>query len=112
LIDDLVKRDGFDEQKVLAVPQTFAGMSSACLRLQAEILEAKIDADGCPVTAWSVSNTADQRDGKDNLMFTKKKSRGRIDPVIAMTIATALWLRRPEVEEPQYSIAFMGGRKR
>jgi hypothetical protein len=34
-------------------------------------------------------------DGKDNLMFAKGKSRGRIDPVIAATIGMQLWLRRP-----------------
>ena len=99
LIDQLVKQDGFPEDQVLAVPQSFIGMSSACLRMQAEILGGNIDARGCPVTAWSVSNTVGQKDGKDNLMFTKGKSRGRIDPVIAATIGMALWLKQPE-EQP------------
>lgn len=94
LIDDLV-REGFDETHVLAVPQTFAGMSAACLRVQADMLAGEIDAGGCPVTAWSVSNVVANRDGKDNLMFAKGKSRGRIDPVISGTIAEALWLKRP-----------------
>lgn len=95
LISQLINEDGFDETQVLAVPQTFAGMSSACLKVQAEILAGGIDARGCPVTAWAVSNTVDQRDGKDNMMFVKKKSRGRIDPIIAPTIAIALALRMP-----------------
>jgi phage terminase large subunit-like protein len=95
LIDELIQEDGFAESQVVAVPQTYAGMSSACLRVQAEILDACIDAGGCPVTGWSVSNTVGQKDGKDNLMFTKGKSRGRIDPVIAPTTATALKLREP-----------------
>jgi phage terminase large subunit-like protein len=95
LIEELVQEDGFTEEQVLAVPQTYAGMSSACLRVQADILAGDIDARGCPVTAWSVSNTVGQRDGKDNLMFVKGKSRGRIDPVIGPTIATALQLRMP-----------------
>jgi phage terminase large subunit-like protein len=95
LITQLVNEDGFSESQVLAVPQTFAGMSSACLHLQAEILDGKVDARRCPVTAWAVSNVAGQRDGKDNLMFAKGKSRGRIDPVIAATIATALYLKQP-----------------
>jgi phage terminase large subunit-like protein len=55
---------------------------------------AAVDARGCPVTAWAVSNVVDQRDGKDNCMFIKKKSRGRIDPVIAPTIGMALALRQ------------------
>jgi len=51
------------------------------------------------VTAWAVSNTVGQRDGKDNLMFVKGKSRGRIDPMIAPTIAMALALRMPVERE-------------
>lgn len=70
-------------------------MSSACLRFQAETLASNVDACGCPATAWAVSNAVGQRDGKDNLMFTKGKSRGRIDPVIAPTIAMSLALRLP-----------------
>lgn len=93
LIDELVSLDGFSQEQVLEVPQTFAGMSSACLRVQADILAGEVDAGGCPVTAWAVSNAVPNIDGKDNLMFAKGKSRGRIDPLIAGTIATALSLR-------------------
>jgi phage terminase large subunit-like protein len=110
LIDELVREEGFAADRVLAVPQTYQGMSSACLRMQAEILEGNIDAGGCPVTAWSVSNAVANRDGKDNLMFAKGKSRGRIDPLIAMTIGMALWLRLPAVVEPTYGILVLGGR--
>lgn len=95
LIEELILDDGFSKEQVLAVPQTFAGMSSACLRFQAEVLAGCVDARGCPVTAWSISNTVGNRDGKDNLMFAKGKSRGRIDPVIAPTIAMSLALRMP-----------------
>ena len=89
---------GFDEEQVLAVAQTYAGMSLGCLEVQAEILGGNVDAGGCPVTAWSVSNTVGQNDGKGNLMFAKGKSRGRIDPVIAGTIAMALWKRFGETD--------------
>jgi phage terminase large subunit-like protein len=98
LRDDLM-REGLTEDVLLDVPQTYAGMSSACLRFQADCLAGEIDARHCPVTAWSVSNVVDQRDGKDNLMFVKKKSRGRIDPVIAATIAMALAIREPAPPE-------------
>jgi phage terminase large subunit-like protein len=67
--------------------------------MQAEILGGNVDARGCPVTTWAVSNCVDQRDGKDNMMFIKKKSRGRIDPVIAPTIGMSLALRMP-VDRP------------
>ncbi len=92
-IQNLVKLDGFAETAVLSVPQTFAGLSAACLRMQADILAGELDARRCPVTAWAVSNVVDQRDGKDNMLFTKKKSRGRIDPVMSATNAMALAIR-------------------
>ena len=107
LIDELVREDGFAADRVLAVPQTYQGMSSACLRMQAEILEGNVDAGGCPVTAWAVSNAVATPDGKDNLMFAKGKSRGRIDPLIAMTIAMALWLRVPAKVEPSYQMVIL-----
>lgn len=94
LVDDL-KAEGVPEEQLIEVPQTYAGMSSACLRMQADILAGEVDARACPVTAWSVSNVVDQKDGKDNLMFVKKKSRGRIDPVISATIGMALAIREP-----------------
>lgn len=98
VISALVQEDGFDEQQVLAVPQTFAGMSSAEATFQAEVLAGHWDARGCPVTAWAVSNVVDQQDGKGNIFFTKKRSRGRIDPVKSITTALSLYLRMPPLQ--------------
>ena len=104
LIDELIKDDGFTDQQVIEVPQTFQGMAAGCMRMQAEILAGNVDARGCPVTAWAVSNTVGQKDGKDNLQFVKGKSRGRIDPVVAPTIAMSLAIRMP-VERPAEVLA-------
>jgi phage terminase large subunit-like protein len=93
LIDDLKAEDGFSDEQLVEVGQTYQGMSIACLNVQAEIFAGNVDARGCPVTAWAVSNTVDQPDNKGNIFFTKKKSRGRIDPVMAATIGTALALK-------------------
>ena len=93
LVTQLKTEDGFGETQVLGIPQTYGGMSSACLKMQAEIASGTIDAFGCPVTAWSVSNVVDNHDGKGNLMFAKGKSRGRIDPVISATIGMSLALK-------------------
>ena len=95
LIDELVKVDGWDEQQVLAVPQTYQGMSSAEAKFQAEVLAGCVDANGSPLMAWCASNVVNQEDGKGNIFFTKKKSRGRIDPIKAATTAMALALRMP-----------------
>lgn len=106
----LVKEDGFDEQQVLVVPQTYQGMSSAESWFKAEVLAGTIDVNGCPVTAWAVSNTVEQTDGKGNIFFTKKKSRGRIDPVKSITIGAANW-RKDATEDPVYQVFVFGGRK-
>jgi len=108
LIGQLVNEDGFSEDQVLAVPQTYAGMSSAESWFKAEVLAGNVDANGCPVTGWAVANVVEQTDGKDNIFFTKKKSRGRIDPVKSITIATALWKRH--APEPEYQLVVFGGR--
>lgn len=103
LIEELVQLDGFTAEQVLEVRQTYAGMSSACLRVQADILAGEVDAGGCPVTAWAVSNAVPNTDGKDNLMFAKGKSRGRIDPLIAGTIGEALALRFSEAPKTAWN---------
>jgi phage terminase large subunit-like protein len=110
LIGQLVNEDGFTEDQVLAVPQTYAGMSSAETWLKSEVLAGNVDANGCPVTAWAISNTVEQTDGKGNIFFTKKKSRGRIDPVKSIGIATALWKRHQIAQEPSYQLVIVGPR--
>lgn len=106
----LINDHGFSESEIVEIPQTYGGMSSACLTVQAEVLAGDIDAGGCPVTAWSVGNVVANYDGKENLMFAKGKSTGRIDPVISGTIARALHLRLSQepVSDPQ--LFFLPGR--
>ena len=107
LIDELVHDHGFAEEQVVPVPQTYKGMSSACLRVQADILAGEIDAGGCPVTARAVSNAVANVDGKDNLMFAKGKSTGRIDPLIAGTIGVALKLHHPDEGQSIYETSVL-----
>lgn len=92
---DLVAHDGFDEMRLVDVPQTFAGLSSAASDLEAAVLAGRVNAGGCPVMAWTFGNAVVQRDGKDNIAPVKKRSRGRIDPVVATCIAIATWKREP-----------------
>lgn len=108
LVQLLIEDDGFGEEHVLAVPQTYAGLSSAESRFKADVLAGEVDARRCPVTSWAVSNTVEQTDGKGNILFTKKRSRGRIDPVKSMTMAWALWLRQPSEKRPDFGLAFFG----
>lgn len=90
VVDDLIDEDGFDKEQVVLVPQTYAGMSKAALEYEASVLEGIVDANGCPLMAWCNANAVVQRDGKDNIYPVKKKSRGRIDPLMATIIGWRL----------------------
>lgn len=106
---ELITIDGFKEQQVILVSQTYAGMSSAAQHFEAAVLAGKIDAKGCPVTAWSASNVVVQRDGKDNIYPVKKKSRGRIDPVMSAIIAMSLAQRAAAQQKVKLPVFFVGG---
>jgi len=110
LIDQLVNEDGFGKEQVLAVPQTYAGMSSGAKKFEAEVLAGNIDAGGCPLMAWCASNVVVQRDGKDNIYPVKKKSRGRIDPIMAAIIGVNLALRLQQVKALSYTLLVLGGK--
>lgn len=95
LVRDLETQDGFRADQIIEVPQTYQGVSAAALRLESAVLEGKVDAGGCPLMRWTFANAVIQRDGKDNIQPIKKRSRGRIDPVVATVTALAVWLREP-----------------
>src|SRR5262245_58125830 len=97
--------DGFD---VIEVPQTMQHMSAPSKDFEADVLDALIDAGGNPLMLWAASNVVVTRDNKDNIYPTKKKSRGRIDPIVATLIGRKLaTLEREEVpvEDPVLVIA-------
>lgn len=93
LVRDLQSKDGFSADQLIEVPQTFAGISAGALAFEAEVLAGDVDAGGCPLMAWCASNVVVQRDGKDNIYPVKKKSRGRIDPIVAALIGRNLALK-------------------
>jgi phage terminase large subunit-like protein len=90
IMRDLVEEDGFGEDQIVEVPQTFAHLSSASKTFEAAVIEGRVDAGGCPLMLWCASNAVVQRDGKDNILPTKKRSRGRIDPIMASLNAVSL----------------------
>lgn len=75
---------------VVEVPQNVPQMSPPSKDFEADVLDGLVDAGDDPLMAWCVSNARVLRDSKDNIFPTKKRSRGRIDPVIATIIASKL----------------------
>ena len=97
--------------EVIDVPQTIQQMSQPAKEFEADVLDGLVDAGGNPLLAWSIANVVVARDGKDNIYPVKKRSRGRIDPVIAALIARKLATLEPEpvAPPPTYQILVLGG---
>jgi phage terminase large subunit-like protein len=108
----LIIREGWKDEDILDVPQTFAGLSKASQTFEADVLAGEIDAAGDPLMQWCVSNVVANFDGKNNIVPIKKKSRGRIDPVVAALDAEALYLKEPVAKRSKYEtqgLATVGG---
>jgi phage terminase large subunit-like protein len=104
---NLVKHLADDGCNVQEVPQTMAQMSQPSKEFEADVLDGLVDAGGNKLMEWCVSNAVVQTDNKDNIYPTKKRSRGRIDPVIATLIARKLAAvgEEGEADDPDLVVA-------
>lgn len=96
-----------DGHQVIEIPQTLQQMSAPAKDLEADVLDGLIDTGGNPLLAWCASNVVVQRDNKDNIYPTKKKSRGRIDPIVATLMARKLAAidDTHDAEDPDLAVA-------
>ena len=80
---------GWDEDRVIEVRQTYAGLSWASKELEAEVASRHVDAGGNEVMTWMAANAIVDQDSSGNIRPTKnpKKLRGRIDGIVATVIA-------------------------
>lgn len=106
---NLVKELGEDGHEVIEIPQTLQQMSAPAKDFEADVLDGLVDAGGNPLMAWCISNVVVYRDGKDNIYPVKKKSRGRIDPVIAALMARKLAAIDGDVKPPAFQMLVLGG---
>jgi len=104
LVTELGETDGL---QVVEIPQTLQQMSAPSKDFEADVLDALVDAGDNPMMTWCISNVVVQRDNKDNIYPVKKKSRGRIDPVVAALMARKLATLpgEPEAEDPVVAAA-------
>lgn len=108
LIHALIHEDGFPEDRIVEVSQTFKGMAEAAAMFEGIVLAGQLNAGGNPLVAWCASNTVVETDGKGNIQPTKKHSRGRIDPIVAGVTALACQIRHNQAPK-QYQILVFGG---
>jgi phage terminase large subunit-like protein len=104
LIVQLTQLDGFAIDQVVEVAQTYKGMSSGASALEAAVLAGQVDTQRDPLFEWAAGNAVVQRDGKDNLFPIKKRSRGRIDPIMALCVAWSIALRIAAPSVPQIHV--------
>lgn len=97
-----------DGVPVVEIPQTLQQMSAQSKDFEADVLDGLVDAGGDPLMRWCISNAVVQRDGKDNIYPVKKKSRGRIDPVIAALMARKL-ATMAQTPPPVFQLIVLGG---
>ncbi|MCB1510057.1 MAG: terminase large subunit [Hyphomicrobiaceae bacterium] len=93
---DEVKRLLADEDIRLAMEpwgQGFRDMSPALDALEALVLTGKLQHPGNPVLDWAVANAVVVSDPAANRKLDKSKATGRIDPLVALTMAVGLSAR-------------------
>ena len=82
---------GFSEQQIkdkfVGFGQGFKDMSPALRDLESLILEKKLRHGGQPVLQMCASNAVIERDSAGNRKLSKKRSTGRIDGMVALTMA-------------------------
>jgi phage terminase large subunit-like protein len=72
---------------VLEIPQSIPQMGQVGKEFEADVLDGLVDANHNELMQWSIRNAVPAWDNKGNFYPTKKRSRGRIDPVIATMLA-------------------------
>ncbi len=72
---------------MVKVPQTFAGLSPGAKRLEWLVYSKRLRHGGNPLLRWCAGNVTVQIDGAENIKPDKKRSQGRIDPIVATSMA-------------------------
>jgi phage terminase large subunit-like protein len=88
--------------------QGFASMSAALRDLEAALLAEKLRHGNHPVLTMCAANAVVETDPAGNRKLTKKKSRGRIDGMVALTMAMSVALTAETRKEPEFQMMFVG----
>jgi phage terminase large subunit-like protein len=101
-------RAGFTEaelERFIEFGQGFLSMAPAVRELEARLLKRKLKHGNHPVLTMCAANAAILTDDTGNKKFTKRKSTGRIDALVALAMAVSVM--PPDNPKPQYQIFFL-----
>jgi phage terminase large subunit-like protein len=65
---------------------------------------------GDPILTWMLSHVSVELDAAGNVKLSKKKSRERIDGLVAIVMALGRALVRLQNQPPKFDLLFVGGR--
>jgi len=84
LISELSDYDGLT---TVEIRQGYASMNRPCKRFRELVLDRKIRHGDNPVASWMIRNAKADEDPAGNIKLNKKKSRKRIDGIVAAVMA-------------------------
>lgn len=77
------------EIPMVKIPQTFGGLSPGAKQLERLVYSRCLRHGGNPVLQWCAGNVTLLLDSNENCKPDKKRSQGRIDPIVALTMAAS-----------------------
>lgn len=102
---DLMSTLDSEGMNIVGVPQIFKYLSDPTKELEARILDQRrrrIRHNGNPVLRWMFGNLAVVEDDNGNIRFSKKKSKEKIDGMVAVVNAMSRYLTREKDDESVY----------
>jgi phage terminase large subunit-like protein len=94
-----LKKGGFPDDKLDPYPQNIKNMSPPSKEYEKMILSGILDHMDCPVLRWMMRNVVVYEDINENIKPDKKKSREKIDGVVAIINAIGEWLTLTSADE-------------
>jgi phage terminase large subunit-like protein len=96
--------------ELAAFGQGFRDMGPAVDLLERLVAERKLRHANHPLLAMAVTNAKRETDAVGNRKLSKRKSTGRIDPLVALTMALGV-TTTPKEREPEYQIFVLNSRR-
>lgn len=104
-----LEKAGFTEaelERFVEFGQGFQSMSPALRDLESDLLNGKIRHGMHPVLTMCAANAVVQSDPAGNRKLSKSRSRGRIDGMVALTMAKGVAVYEEPEAPPQYQVMF------